>query len=193
MRSVWVLGPSRSGTSMTAGLFAAHGVFFGECHPADKDNPKGYWENRYLKSTVGRQVVPSSWPHVWYSRLLDEGWDGIAPWGAKGGVEWWRVVKATNPTAVVICYRPVDAILESRSKHSWMQPTRSVPEIAYRSAERILSDAETAGRVHRVDTDRVACGDVEQLLPVFSALDLRYSERITMDWIDPQLWNGGRR
>jgi hypothetical protein len=47
MRSCFILGCGRSGTSLTAGLLAAAGYFMGdELYPADDGNPKGYFEDR---------------------------------------------------------------------------------------------------------------------------------------------------
>ena len=51
---------------MTAGLFAKHGVWFGQCRPGDPVNAKGYFENtrikmeiikRWGKLTLARQVT----------------------------------------------------------------------------------------------------------------------------------------
>jgi hypothetical protein len=45
-RSCFILGCSRSGTSLTAGLLAQAGYFMGDrLFPADEGNPKGYFED----------------------------------------------------------------------------------------------------------------------------------------------------
>ena len=54
-KSVCIVGASRTGTNMLAGIFAAHGFFFGKCRPADDRNPKGYYEN--LAIYKGRKDV----------------------------------------------------------------------------------------------------------------------------------------
>lgn len=182
---VWVLGPSRSGTSMLAGLFARHGVFFGECVPGDEDNPKGYWENRWLKQRM-RSRDTHGWPISWFERLRQEGWTDGRPWGAKGGPEWWRWVRLTSPTVVVLCYRPLGQIMDSRQRHSWMKPREEIPWDAWRRMEEIKKTVVCP--VVSVQTAEVARLDLTTVRPAFDALDLELSDHIARDWIDPNLW-----
>lgn len=62
-KTVVVLGPPRSGTSMTAGLLSILGVDFGRVRKPDPLNPTGYWEDvRFLElcGSVMRTVDPNS-------------------------------------------------------------------------------------------------------------------------------------
>src|SRR5712692_8846296 len=49
MRNCFILGCGRSGTSLTAGLFAQSGYFMGDhLYVGDEGNPKGYFEDREI-------------------------------------------------------------------------------------------------------------------------------------------------
>ena len=107
MSGVLIIGASRSGTSMTAGLFSQHGVFFGNCmEPHKTKNPKGYFENKWLKSVYksGNYGV-QDFDTAWKSQLKKEGWDGQSIWGAKCGAERWNEFWKFVPDikAIVCC------------------------------------------------------------------------------------------
>jgi glycosyl transferase family 2 len=84
-RAIWVLGMHRSGTSLTAGVLRLLGADLGPADgflPADeRDNPKGYWEQRavidlnveLLARLSGSSVAPPAFPSGWAARPeLDE-------------------------------------------------------------------------------------------------------------------------
>jgi len=62
MRPIVILGTPRSFTSLTAGIFRDHGVWFGECRDYHEFAPTGACENlrmkRILKSFAGPIVSP---------------------------------------------------------------------------------------------------------------------------------------
>ena len=73
-----VAGMHRSGTSMLAGSLAACGINFGDnLIPPDKDNPKGYWENKKVVSIHNKLLdrFESSWSDT---RKLPENWHATA-------------------------------------------------------------------------------------------------------------------
>jgi sulfotransferase family protein len=62
-RSCFILGCGRSGTSLTAGLFARVGYFMGdELYPPDEGNPRGYFEAREINAInegLLAQILPA--------------------------------------------------------------------------------------------------------------------------------------
>ena len=42
---ILILHTGRTGSSLTAGIFARHGCWTGHCHGGDRRNPTGYYEN----------------------------------------------------------------------------------------------------------------------------------------------------
>lgn len=186
MKGVWIAGPSRTGTSMTAGLFAAHGVFFGNTRPDDKDNERGYFEHPFLKSLRGKPLHPA-WPKAWWETLRREGWPPDAPWGVKGGPQLAPLVRAMNPTVVVMCVRPLDQVQRSRDRCDWAKG--SAEEVTKRDYDRLERIAlEYPGSVFRVGTDSLARRDYRHVLPVFWTLGIPFNETAANEWIDPNLW-----
>ncbi len=57
-RPLLLLSAGRSGSSMVAGILAAHGIWTGNCRPGNQYNPKGFFENtkikNHLASSMGR-------------------------------------------------------------------------------------------------------------------------------------------
>lgn len=187
---VWVTGPSRSGTSLVAGLLRAHGVYFGTCISANEYNPKGFFENVYLKAVMKGEERPARWPAAWFSTLEDQGWDRESPWGVKVGPEGATLVFGMRPTLGVICRRPIEAIARSRGRVHWATgPPRKVARGSYRKIERAIIGADFP--VLDVDTDDLVAGDRDPIRRVLANLELDFDESIAREWIDPSIWNRG--
>lgn len=183
---VWVTGPSRSGTSMVSGLFAAHGVFFGECINANKYNPKGYFENVYIKKVVKGEVEPEDWPRDWFVALAAQGWCGCDPWGVKVGPQRADTILSLEPRAIVACRRPLIDIAESRRHVHWAQgDPLKVPRAAYqRIGELMRGDVP----VVNVEVNDLVEGRFRTIKPAFDLINLDFEMDIAEDWIDPNLW-----
>ena len=178
-RSVFVTGHVRSGTSMTAGIFAAHGVFFGACGGRVADSPKGRMENRWLKRTV-EHGDRDGWPETWYDRLRAEGWDGEVPWGAKLMPKWWDWIRATQPTVIVCCYRPVDDILASCERVGWPRSRKTVDQ-RWRRMGRIAGE-----HVVNVWTPSLIKGCYDAIEDALSVLGLALDREACAEWIEPE-------
>lgn len=86
VRPIIVVGASRSGTSLTAGILHRHGVWVGQCQDGRPINPKGFYENlkfkQYLKQNhlpISYNVVPEPLPgfkEFVYGLLEEEGYHG---------------------------------------------------------------------------------------------------------------------
>ena len=83
-KPILILSPGRSGSSLVAGIFAKHGVWTGNCHPGNKYNPEGYFENiaiqRAMQNHFGRDWLgnfPQAddvFPHMVKSIMAQEGY-----------------------------------------------------------------------------------------------------------------------
>lgn len=194
MSSVFVTGHMRSGTSMVAGLFQRHGVFFGNYPKRRQFNKKGTFENRWLKKTLEADGMPDDWPDAWVSRLRREGWDGVRPWGAKMVAVFWPEMKQTRPDVVVLCYRPREDILASceafgHERRFGREVRGPLIDQHWEIMSRI--EASYSGAVVAVETDRLVDGDFGQVAKAFDALDIAFDEEIASEWIDPALWHHG--
>ena len=165
---VIVLGGSRTGTNLTAGVFAAHGFFFGDCRPANDKNPKGYFENLWAYSNKSK-------PEQFLTRLQEEGWEGQNV-GIKGGIAMRSWVDALKPDLVVITERDAEehAASTARVKMGGAWP-RWTPEGPYKI----------------VNTSRLMRGNHSQIADAFAMLGLPYDEGLTNEWIEPSIWNRG--
>lgn len=184
---MWVTGPSRSGTSMVAGLFAQHGVFFGTCTQPNEYNPKGFFENVWFKRVIQEGAPPKGWPRPWFRELVDQGWCGCNPWGVKCGPQQRHLVEPMRPTVVVFCQRPLDQIARSRSRVAWATgPPRVTAMRAYRLMQAMHRELDVP--VVHVRTDRLVLGQVGQIRPAFRQLGMELDKAVATDWIDPELW-----
>ena len=142
-RAIWVLGMHRSGTSLTAGVLRLLGADLGPADgflPADeRDNPKGYWEQRavidlnveLLARLSGSSVAPPAFPSGWAARPeLDElrarakeilaGFDDSRVWALKDPrlsltLPFW--LPLVDESAAIVCLRsPRDVAASLRAR-----------------------------------------------------------------------------
>jgi len=186
----WIVGQSRSGTSMTAGLFAAHGVWFGRCKPADWHNLKGYFEHMDIVRRAGSGDL-TDWPDAWWWTMEAEGYRA-GPWAIKKGPAAWPWIRPLKPAVVVTTKRPADQILRSRMR-TFPDNTHQKRTMARVQArvERVL--AEVSCPVVRVDTAQLAAGDYAAILPAFEILGVAFDPAVAADWIEPALWDRGAK
>lgn len=188
MKGVTVTGHMRSGTSMVAGLFAAHGVFFGRCKDIGPLNAKGSFENVWLTG----QLEDGGAAGGFLGRLREEGWGEGAPWGAKAVAVHWPKIRPLSPEVVVNCYRPKAAILASCEqgwggwKYGKCHRSEMI-EAHWRIMETIRLDYP--GTVVDVDTPDLIAGDYDQIRPAFDALGVEFSAETADGWIDRDLWH----
>lgn len=178
-RPLFITGASRSGTSMTAGLFEKHGLWFGPCMAANRINPMGFFESLYLKQRwAGIEV--SEKQHLWREWLKHHG----APdqWAVKAGPEWWPVFAEFNPV-VVCCYRDAETIFSSRKRANF-----SASKGPIYAAWRRMAEIPNTIDVH---PDEFVDGHFSTVTPAFRALDVQFEPSIASSWIDPRLWSGG--
>lgn len=192
-RPIIVLGMPRSGTSMTAGLFAQHGVWVGTCRKGDRSNPKGHFENMPLKrrtiEVAGRLTqagieaphVPG-WPDTAERIIRADGYkDG--PWLWKGSAMYWRFWEEMDP--VWVCARRrLHAIKASGQKTGFF---RFKPDAVV--AHLRVMDMLTFDRGgFDIETEAVVRGDYSTLEPVFDAAGLELDPEIVDKWVEPKLW-----
>lgn len=192
-QGVWIAGPTRSGTNMTAGAFAACGVFFGACGAAGPHNKKGLLENIWLYEHLlsRRADADPHWPQSFYDQLQREGRRGDQPWGAKCSPHRWELMRRLEPAAIVLCQRPACDVLDSRRRAGFRQTAKiDLVEKQQRWMARIEAEADVP--VTRVYTDLLVAGDYSGLAVAFDAINVPLDEAAIRQWIDPSLWKGGQ-
>lgn len=189
-KGVWVTGPSRSGTSLTAGLLAKHGVFWGEpsCRPLpDQYNPRGYFEHTELSRRIKTDDF-TDWPEAWWRALEADGWNGKTPWGVKRGPRAWPWVRILEPSLVIVTQRPHGQVQASRARWTGRKNLHDM-HVQVELLQKVLD--EVACPVVRVNTHQLIRGRYRQIKKAFRQLGVSFDKRIAENWIDPTLWNRG--
>ena len=182
---VVVMGTGRSGTSLVAGLLAAHGVFFGRCKPGDQHNPRGYWEHVSIASPG---IIPGDWPERWPGILRSDGWDGVSPWGVKHMAGRWRYFRRLAPAVILLTARPVADVVASIRRTGWDMDPAHVVRLYRRRLRRIRREARCP--IITVSTPALVAGRSQEFAAVLSLLGLAYRPELAREWIDPRVWHG---
>ena len=163
-RPIFVTGRPRSGTSLSAGLLAALGVWTGRTIPGGPANPKGFFENMTIRETIlkpilshdgydplgVRKLPPESFaPVVRSSRaenfatmlgriIADQGYVADRPWLYKDAklALVWRTFDRSFPQATwIIVRRDTDSFVSSCLRTSFMTQHSEDPTFWYTYAE----------------------------------------------------------
>lgn len=178
MTAVFITGHSRSGTSMTAGLLAAHGVWFGPCHGPAAINKKGFYESDLLKDCIRKKAFYKF--HDRWQKWMRKHNAGVT-WGVKTGPEYYRLFSQFKP--LVICTRrPAADILDSRRRAGFAGGMNALR----RTQEHIDKLPATTFMVW---PDQFVNGDFSSLEPILGELGFSLNPQAALDWIAPELWN----
>jgi hypothetical protein len=177
---------------MVAGVFARHGVFFGDTGPGDDDrrfNRKGYFEHPAIIARTESGDF-ADWPAAWWQTLLAEGYELGTPWGIKRGPMAWPWVKILKPALIVFCKRNARQVVRSRLRR-W--PDRLFPrrDLRLAAARLKLIGEEAEAPVVTIRTESVVAGDYRRIAGAFVRLGIGFDPKIADTWIDADLWNGG--
>jgi hypothetical protein len=192
-RPIIIISLPRSGSSMTAGIFANHGVWTGPCRGGTKENPKGHFESTPLKKEIIATVGPvvhegrlaeriEDWPRRVSRILKANGYKG-GPWLFKGSAMYYPLWVDMNPHWVCV-RRNIDAIKASGKKTGYLKHGRSIP--AHVEAMDYVRDH--LGGVD-VFTDDVIRGDYSSLERAFDHAGIEMDRAIVDDFVDPGLWH----
>lgn len=195
---ILVMAMPRSGSSMVAGLFAAHGVWVGTYWPGDQWNAKGHFENvpirNALKERFGKIVgtgEPADPVDGWRDKCLGlirgDGYDG-GPWLFKGTAMYWPLWGEFSPRWVCV-RRSLDAIRSSGEASGML---RGVSDAALQAHVDALDHIrDDLGGVD-VDTSAlVGEGDYSTLERAFEHCGIEMDPEIVDEFIDPGLWRHG--
>ena len=198
---ILIMATPRSGSSMTAGIIAKHGVWTGQVRPGEGRNPKGFFENRAIRDLIrehngalvqkGRVAEPiPGWRAKVEAAMLAEGYPG-GPWMWKGSAIYWRAwFEYPNPTWIV-CRRDKDATLRSLQKPPFalgnvgMERHAELIDLHHRQLDILVAEH---GAVE-VDTQAVAMGDFASIQRAVEHCGLRFDRDLTDDFVDRDQWH----
>jgi hypothetical protein len=187
---------------MVAGLFAAHGVWTGECgDTASAWNPKGLFENVSIKkllldrygptpSLLGEMTIADEPPAKFAREVADvldsDGYRGGA-WLVKISGLRCRAFHDFNPIYVTV-RRAGHAILQSFVRcsgghHKWGDLEYG---LGYQTA--VLDSRERQGAL-RIDSELLIAREYAQIGDVFARCGVPFKSSIADRWIERELWH----
>lgn len=202
MEPIIILGQPRSGSSMTAGLFAAHGVWVGTCRPPGPWNAKGFFENvpvkkiiiNMHKAIVRKGIIAQKTPGFRAAVLEAIKADGYSdgPWLWKGSAMYWPAFFEFEPRFVVV-NRPRDQIFSSTRKSKMLNQNETAEQLYanidfHQQQMDYLVTYKQAARVNTYDLIR---GDFASIERAFIHAQVDYDEKIARDFVEPKLWRHG--
>jgi hypothetical protein len=136
-----IIGSPRSGTSLTAQIFSAHGVWSGTSRSPDEWNPMGYYENVMLTELRYRMGHGDGMDrdHV-HDLIMADSYTG-GPWMVKHSPPTWRMWRQFTPKWVLV-RRNQDDIVRSRIRCGQWDMTEAEHRIA------VETDAATLDAIH---------------------------------------------
>lgn len=198
---ILIMATPRSGSSMTAGIFAAHGVWTGRVREGEGRNPKGFFESRTIRAHIvehfGRRVKSgrvcerlAGWRARIEPLLEAEGYDG-GPWLWKGSAIYWPAWHEwPNPKWVVV-RRDKDATIRSLQKPPYALATTDEAELA-RLVDLHHAELDKLVAEHgafEVDAQAVALGDFTSIARALTGCGLDYREDIVDDFVEKDQWH----
>lgn len=195
---ILVMCMGRSGSSMTAGVLAAHGVWTGTTMRGDRANPRGYFENVEIKKRLIRWAgkdITRVYPPVpgWRARaervVRSDGYvEG--PWLVKHSVIFHRLWDEFESPRYVLPRRDSEAIFQSVRRtrfHSWQSDDQLRETIELH--QQTLDELRDTRDAVEVDTDAVVRGDLSTLRGAVEFCGLGFDENAAREFIDPSLWH----
>lgn len=197
---ILVVGMPRSGTSMVAGLFAAHGVWTGRYQQGNAMNAKGHFENLAIKRmlidcTGGRvpvqegiacEPVPGLREKV-LNIIKREGYRG-GPWLFKGTSMYWPLWHDFRPRWICV-RRMIGSVLSSGQATGAFLPTG--PDAVNRHVQALDFLRDERGGVD-VETDQLIAGDFRTLEAALAYCGITMDVAKVRNFIDPALWRHGK-
>jgi len=196
---ILILGQPRSGSSMTAGIFAAHDVWTGQTRPGTQYNEKGFFENMAIKKLIHKRVGELSVmaelathddqlaEDIQHIRNRD-GYKG-GPWLWKGSPMYWQLFMSMYPK-MVVCHRSDEQIFKScRASPAIFGKNMTDNELHWSIAvqREIMDMAVKECGAPRVFTEKVVTGDFRSIKSALIYCGLDYDEKIVEEFVDGSL------
>lgn len=188
-----IISLPRSGSSMTAGIFARHGVWVGPYKDGDSRNAKGYYESLPFKQaiikTVGKIVhkgvlAPEvkGWRQTAERILENNGYDG-GPWLVKHSAMYYPIWHEFSPKFICV-RRNVESVKKSGKASGYLTNAAAIqPHVEAMDYVR-----DHLGGVD-VFTDEVVYGNFESLRRAFDHAGISFVPGIADDFVEPNLWH----
>jgi hypothetical protein len=180
----------RTGSSMTAGIFAKHGVWVGPYNKGDKANQKGHFENLDFKTFAKvtgltgihkcREFQPSDEIIKRFKKTVFT--EAKEPWLFKGSAMYWRLFDDLSPNYICVRRNKKDCLASNQRAGL----STSSPSYDYHNSTMDML-VEKGGT--DVFTDEIIKGDYSSLEAAFKYCGLEFNQEIVDDFVSPELWH----
>lgn len=169
---------------MTAGIFAAHGVWTGDCFGPHKINKKGFFENRRMKTWFSLHGNNTAGFVQYVLEILSlEGHRG-GPCLFKCGWERIPMWEEFDPK-FIYCRRPYKQVAASRLDAGFSDMGQQAFEKAQRTMDESL---ERNGGVD-VFPDQFTDGDFSSIINALEYCGIKPDIKKIKDFYEPDFWN----
>lgn len=202
-RPVYIAMQARSGSSMTAGIFALHGFWVGSHRLTSAANPKGSFENLELKKVfkkyypnlpleIGVLAEPNqSLRSEIELTIARDGYTG-GPWLWKASVMYWPAFHVMNPRYVCVFRRKESIFASNRTTRMFGQ---FLPDAELRENIQVqqdeMHDLCQHQRAYPVYTDELIEGNYASIERAITGLGFAFNRAAVEEFIDPLLWRHG--
>ena len=215
-KPIFIVGLPRSGTSMVAGILANCGVWTGRTVRGDKNNPKGFFENIFIREQVIKGMLRSSgcdplgvtklppldvnWSSnavaAAFSQVLKhQDYDDKSPWLYKDAkmTLLWPVIHKVYPSATwVIVRRDPKALVKSFLRTSFMSQHSKSSRFWKKFIDEYISRLDALKKSNanyiELDSGEVIAGNYAQLEKLLLSMNLSLNAGKVNQFVSPDLW-----
>ncbi len=192
---ILIASPTRSGTTMIAGLLYHHGAWIGEAKVtrAPETNPLLGTENTEIKEYLKR--TPVNYPSLDFRRDVFMFLDTDGPWLVKTAqnlLKWPLWDRAFPAAKWILPLRSTEAIVESAMRHPGML-RRGAAEQRKRveHLKGLQQDvARSCVNVLWINAHDIAMKDAKITGDLFNFCELALDLEVWDSWIEPERWHG---
>ena len=186
-RPIIICAASRSGSSLTAGIFAGHGCWVGRCRPGDQHNPKGYFENLDVKKKIKQEYWLKGKRNTdsfteWVKNLLENSDYKGGPWLVKHGAPAYWLWEQFDPIYISV-RRTWEASQKSRENAlmPMNEQVRDRHDKAFKELEKLGSK--------EIWPEKFKDGDFSELKDAIEHCDLGYNQEVVDNFYDAKHWH----
>jgi hypothetical protein len=192
---ILIISLPRSGSSLTAGIFAQHGVWTGHCKSGDNKNPKGYFENLKVKHFMIKKfgrIVHAGIPadntktsrHELEKLILEDGYpNNNQKWLVKFSALYLPPWIEHFPNAhIIIVRRNVESIKQSGKQSGMLVKEKPIP--AHLS---MMEWAENNFNTSTVHFENLINQDFSEIKQALKDVGIEPKEDIIKKFVNPKL------
>lgn len=189
-----ILAMPRSGSSMTAGIFAKHGVWSGRCRSGDNMNPKGHFENLDIKDELirrhgrlGQATVPAS-ADKGFRSFVEKFAPKEGKWMVKHSSMYRMAWSEFNPRFVCV-RRRIEGLMGSNGKTGFLgtkDPDRMRAIIGAHNEQMNIAVSLYGGV--NVYPDEWMMGDYRSIEKALGYCGIEPDRGIIEDFVEPAYW-----